>query len=107
MQIDIDDEELEAFILTGNTKDKKYKRLKANKRFLIDLNKVMALLRKTESCALLGMYASLNYEPLKYNLSGFSSVRIGYKSKYRLIFEEHEGGIRIKLIEISEHYGDK
>lgn len=28
-------------------------------------------------------------------------------SKYRLIFEEFENGIRICLIEISEHYGDK
>lgn len=107
MQIDIDDEELETFILTGNAKSKKYKKLKANKRFLIDLNKVMALLRRTESCSLLSRYASLNYEPLKYDLSGFSSVRIGYKSKYRLIFEKYEEGIRIKLIEISEHYGDK
>lgn len=107
MQIDIEDEELETFILTGNAKSKKYKKLKANKKFLFDLNKVMALLRKTENCALLSRYASLNYEQLKYDLSGFSSVRIGYKSKHRLIFEEYESGIRIKLIEISEHYGDK
>lgn len=50
---------------------------------------------------------SLNYEPLIGDLLGYSSVRIGFKSKYRLLFTEHEGGILIKLIEINEHYGDK
>lgn len=47
---------------------------------------------------------SLSYEPLKG--SPYSSVRVGYDTKYRLIFEEHEDKITLVLIELSEHYGD-
>ena len=67
----------------------------------------MAILRTVTNTSELSWHKKLNYEPLKYGLSGYSSVRIGFTSKYRLIFEEFEGGIRIKLIEINEHYGDK
>lgn len=55
----------------------------------------------------LGRYGQLHYEALKYDFAGKHSVRIGYNSKYRLIFEEFDNGIRINLIEINEHYGDK
>ncbi len=47
---------------------------------------------------------SLAYEPLTG--SPYSSVRVGYDTKYRLIFEEHEDKITLLLIELSEHYGD-
>lgn len=107
MQIDIDDEELETLILYGKTDGKKYKRLSKNKTFLRDLNKVISILRTMPCTASLKAFGSLHYENLKHNLSGFSSVRVGYKTKYRLIFEEFENGIIIKLIEINEHYGDK
>lgn len=107
MQIDIDDEELETLILYGKTDGKKYKRLSKNKTFLRDLNKVISILRTMPCTASLKAFGSLHYENQKHNLSGFSSVRVGYKTKYRLIFEEFENGIIIKLIEINEHYGDK
>ena len=67
----------------------------------------MAILRAATNTSELEFLRKLHYEKLQYNLSGLSSVRIGYTSKYRLIFEEFDGGIRIKLIEINEHYGDK
>lgn len=107
MIIEYEDEELRILISTHNSTDKRYKKLKSNKTFLRDLDKVMLILRATKNVTGLEKYQQLHYEKLKYGLSGKSSVRIGYTSKYRLIFEEFENGIRIKLIEINEHYGDK
>lgn len=67
----------------------------------------MDLLRIAHNTSELVFFKSLHYEKLKYDRSGQSSVRIGYNTKYRLIFEEFDDGIRIKLIEINKHYGDK
>lgn len=87
--------------------DKRYRKLNGNKTFWQDLDRVMARIRGATNTSDLVHHASLHYEKLKYDKSGLSSVRIGYNTKYRLIFEEFDGGIRIKLIEINEHYGDK
>ena len=105
--ISYNNKELEDLILRGQSTDKLYKKLSRNKRFMFDLNKVMGILHSVSKISELYDLKSLHYEPLKYNLSGFSSVRIGYTSKYRLMFIEQEGGISIELINISEHYGDK
>src|SRR5574344_678269 len=105
--IDYDDEELELLIKCGKSTDKRYKKLKSNGTFRKDLDMVMSLFKVVDSTSQLSDFAKLHYEPLKYGLQGYSSVRIGFSSKYRLIFEEFDGGIRIKLIEINEHYGDK
>ena len=107
LAIEFADEELEALILYHKSNDKRYRKLKSNATFLKDLDGVMAILRAATNTSELEFLRKLHYEKLQYNLSGLSSVRIGYTSKYRLIFEEFDGGIRIKLIEINEHYGDK
>ena len=98
---------IEEVIIYHKSDDKRYRKLKGNKTFWRDLDKVMARIRAATNTSDLEHYTSLHYEKLKYDKSGLSSVRIGYNSKYRLIFEEFDGGIRIKLIEINEHYGDK
>lgn len=107
LAIEFADEELEALILYHKSDDRRYRKLKSNATFLKDLDGVMAILRTVTSTSDLAFFRKLNYEKLSHDLSGLSSVRIGFKSKYRLIFEEFDGGIRIKLIEINEHYGDK
>ena len=107
MQMYTEDEELEALILYGKADGKKYRKLSKNKTFICNLNKVMSILRLQPDTSSLRAFGSLHYEKLRHDLSGFSSVRIGYKAKYRLIFEELENGIKIRLIEINEHYGDK
>ena len=107
LAIEFADEELEALILYHKSNDKRYRKLKSNATFLKDLDGVRAILRAATNTSELEFLRKLHYEKLQYNLSGLSSVRIGYTSKYRLIFEEFDGGIRIKLIEINEHYGDK
>lgn len=98
---------IEELITHHKSDDKRYKKLKSNATFLRDLDSVMAILRVAANTSELSGFKKLNYEPLKHDLSGYSSVRIGFTSKYRLIFEEFDGGIRIVLIEINEHYGDK
>lgn len=107
LNIEYKDEELKLFIETGKSNDKKYKKLKSNSTFMRDLQMVINLMRPIDNVKDLQKFKKLNYEPLHYNYEGLSSVRIGFKSKYRLIFEEFDNGIRICLIEISEHYGDK
>lgn len=98
---------IEEVITYHKSDDKRYRKLKGNKTFWRDLDKVMAIIRGAKNTSELAYHRRLHYEPLKYGLSGLSSVRIGYNTKYRLIFEEFDCGIRIKLIEINEHYGDK
>lgn len=98
---------IEEVITYGKSDDKRYRKLKSDATFWRDLSKVMAIIRAATNTSDLGYYTCLHYEKLKYDKSGLSSVRIGHNTKYRLIFKEFDGGIRIKLIEINEHYGDK
>lgn len=97
MIIDYDDEELKLLIQNGCSTDKRYRKLKSNGKFRKDLDMVMSILHSAKSTSELHLFSKLNYEPLKHNLSGKSSIRIGFTTKYRLIFEEFEGGIRINL----------
>ena len=107
LKIEYADEAIESLIKYHKSDDKRYRKLKSNNKFLSDLDKVMSLLRAVTNTSQLAAFGQLHYEKLKYDLSGKSSVRIGYNTKYRLIFEEFDGGIRISLIEINEHYDDK
>ena len=105
--IEFEDEAIETLIITGQSNDKRYKKLASNAPFKKDLSKVILILRSVSNTKELVRYGQLHYEALKYELAGKYSIRIGYNSKYRLIFEEFDNGIRINLIEINEHYGDK
>jgi Txe/YoeB family toxin of Txe-Axe toxin-antitoxin module len=61
-----------------------------------------------ESVEDLKLASFLHYEKLKYSYSGYSSVRLSNSYVHRLIFEEKEDRITLKLIEIDEtHYGNK
>lgn len=107
MKIDYDNDEVESFIKYGLALNRPYTRWKSNQTLRRDIDKVMRILTTVDDCSSLYNYKSLNYEPLKYAMAGKSSVRLGFKTKFRLIFTELEDGIRINIIEISEHYGDK
>lgn len=106
MEILFTDEEIEDAVLYSNFHGK-YKKYKSSGKLKKDLQKVFNALRAAKDTETLKSIQTLRYEKMKYDKSGFSSVRIGYNSKYRLIFTENELGITIELIEISEHYGDK
>lgn len=108
LRIECEDIELSDLILRGrSTTNRLYKKLSSNASFKTDLAKVLKKMKMVDNVSELKDIGSLHYEPLVGDLLGYSSVRIGYKSKYRLLFTEHGEGIVIKLITISEHYGDK
>lgn len=108
LRIECEDIGLSDLILRGRcTTNRLYKKLSSNASFKTDLAKVLKKMKMVNNVSELKDIGSLHYEPLVGDLLGYSSVRIGYKSKYRLLFTEHEEGIVIKLITISEHYGDK
>lgn len=107
MDVNFEDEELETLITCGKSKNKLYKKLSRNVSFMRDLIKVYNTLLTLPNVDSIKCIGSLNYEKLRYNYSGKSSVRIGFKTKYRLIFIEKEDGLSVKLLETNEHYGDK
>lgn len=81
-----------------------YKKYKSNAKLIRNLDKVMKFLDAAEDIVAVGKTTSLHYEPLTG--SPYSSVRVGYDTKYRLIFNEEEDKITLSLIELNEHYGD-
>lgn len=107
MRIEFENNEVKDFILFGRCQGRPYSKWKSNSQLRKDIDKVMRILNIAQSCKDLYNYKALNYEPLKYDKNGMSSVRLGFTSKFRLLFEEFDKGIRISIIEISEHYGDK
>lgn len=102
MYFEYDDDELEALI--NHKYIGKYKSYRSNAKLIRNLDKVIRFLEVAADINAISAITSLAYESLKN--SPYSSVRIGYDTKYRLIFEEHEDKITLLLIEISEHYGD-
>lgn len=102
MLIECVDEELEALIF-HNYKGK-YKSYKSNATLIRDLDKVIRILSKAKDITEVSKWGNLAYERLKN--SPYSSVRVGYRTKYRLEFEEHENKITLVLIKLSEHYGE-
>ena len=74
------------------------------KQYIKTVNKLRSVTKVEE----LFQFTGLNYEKLKGNLKGYSSVRIN--KQYRLIFEEVSSSatpfevVLFKLEEISKHY---
>lgn len=106
MIVDIQDEDLKELYQTGKNKKGKYKKLSKDGQFVEKLKNLLDLMSVTDVPSNLpGRY---EYEKLKYNYSGYSSVRVIYNRIERLIFEEFEGGIRVTIIKLDEsHYGNK
>ena len=73
MKILFEDTGIEELIKNGSSK--KYKKIAKNKAFVEDLRVVYSILLSANKTADLAKYKSLHYEKLKYNMSGFSSVR--------------------------------
>ena len=86
----------------------KDKQFQSNPNLVKQFVKTVNKLKSVEKVEQLFQYAGLNYEKLKGNFKGYSSVRIN--NQYRLIFEEvaaKEEPFQIVLFhleEISNHY---
>jgi len=108
MVVEFEDIGLQEIVETGKTTKKAYKKLCKDKAFIERLLLVISHMQRVESVSELAQFSWMCYEKLKYDYSGYSSVRPIRNRVERLIFTEHEGGIRIKLIELNqEHYGNK
>ena len=87
----------------------KDKQFRSNPSLVKQDIKTVNRLASVEKVEQLFQYAGLNYEKLKGNLKGYSSVIIN--NQYRLIFEEIAAKeepfqiVLFKLEEISNHYG--
>ena len=102
MKFDYIDEDIESLI--NHRYIGKYKTYKSNAKLIRNLDKVMRYIEAAADIKVVSDTKSLGYHPLTN--SPYSSVRVGYDTKYRLIFEENEDKITLLLIELSEHYGD-
>lgn len=107
MIIEIDDDDLKTFILTGRGTKGIYRKLMSNSTLKRDLSTVLGILRAVQNTERLKEHGRLYYERLKYGLKGYSSVRINKNEKSRLLFTEHDGGTKIRLLYIDYHYGNK
>ena len=102
MRFEYKNEEIEA--LVNHRYIGKYKSYKSNAKLIRNLDKAIRFIEQAADINAVSKIVSLAYKPLTG--SPHSSVRIGYETKYRLIFDEHEDKITLVLIELSEHYGD-
>ena len=102
MELEYNDVEIES--LVDHKYIGRYKTYKSNAKLIRNLDKVIRYIQQATDIKAVAAITSLAYESLTN--SPYSSVRVGYDTKYRLIFEENDDKITLVLIELSEHYGD-
>lgn len=95
------DTDLKELLQTG--KNKKYKDISRNKKLSDKLMFLYKLLSEAKSIEALYSYSYLNYEKLKYQYSGVSSVRpFGNQRVERLLFIEENDKITIEILELDK-----
>lgn len=93
-------------LTTGN--NRRYKKIARNYELFSGLKRIVKDMRAAENIQELKKLSYMHYEKLKYKFSGLSSARLSNHYVHRLIFEEKEDLITLKLIEIDDtHYGNK
>ena len=98
--------DLKELLTTGE--NRRYRNIVRNKELFNGLKRAVKLMMAADNIESLKFTSFLHYERLKHQLSGLSSVRLSNRYVHRLIFEEKEDLITLKLIEIDEtHYGNK
>lgn len=109
MNVEFADDDLQEFLITGNSK--KLKKYRHNKKFKEGLERALYLMDTVEAVGELKNYSSLHYEPLCTNYSGYYSVRVLNGSPERIIFrveEDEEGECIIVITELNTtHYNGK
>ena len=66
---------------------------------LIRAYQIMEAVTKTEE---LKTYSILHYEKMRYGYAGLSSVRLSNRYVHRLLFEEKDDKLTLKLIDIDD-----
>ena len=96
------------FELYSTGKNRKYREISRNPELRSGFDRAVRSMMSVDSVDQLSAFSFLHYEHLKHQLVGLSSVRLSNRYVHRLIFEEIEGGVVGKLIEINDtHYGNK
>lgn len=99
-------DELKGLYLTG--KSKVYKDVERNPVLYKGFTRAVDSMMSSPNIEDLKTLSFLHYEQLKYQYSGFSSVRLSNRYVHRLLFTESENGIEVQLINIDDtHYGNK
>ena len=99
-------DELKGLYLTG--KSKVYKDVERNPVLYKGFTRAVDSMMSSPNIEDLKKLSFLHYEQLKYQYSGFSSVRLSNRYVHRLLFTESENGIEVQLINIDDtHYGNK
>ena len=104
MQIEFDKEYLLELYKNGKTSDKKHR---YQPEVVRGYQKAVFALFTVESVTDLFRYNALNYEVLKGDKRGISSVRINQKYRLEFVVRETDEGQRIsicRLLDISNHY---
>lgn len=105
MKIEMDSD-LRELVETGY--NQRYKAVARNGILYAGLMRAYQIMEAASSADELKLYSFMHYEKLRYQLSGLSSVRLDNRYVHRLLFEEKEDRITLKLIEIDDtHYGNK
>ena len=100
------DDDLYELYSTGN--NRKYKEIARNAELKGGFDRAIRSMMAVNRVDELRSLSFLHYERLKYQLEGLSSVRLSNRYVHRLLFEEREEGIAVKLIEIdNSHYGNR
>ena len=85
-----------------------YKEVARNSELMEGFRRAVRMMTLVTSVAELRRFSYLHYEQLKYQWSGFSSVRLSNSYVHRLIFKETDNGLQVELIDINDtHYGNK
>ena len=89
-------------------RSKAYKDVARNSELMEGFRRAVRMMTLVTSAAELGGFSYLHYEQLKYQWSGFSSVRLSNRYVHRLIFKETDDGLQVEIIDINNtHYGNK
>ena len=89
-------------------KSKRYQEVERNRELLEGFIRAVNTMITANNVSELSGFSYLHYEKLKYQWSGYSSVRLSNRYVHRLILKETTDGLEIELIEIDDtHYGNK
>lgn len=102
----IADGDLAELLTTGN--NRKYRDIARTPVLMNGLKRAVEILLSVSCVEELFDFSFLHYERLKYEMHGFSSIRLSNRFIHRLIFTEEQDKITLKLIEIDDtHYGNR
>ena len=94
--------------LYQNGKSRRYREVERNSELMEGFIRAVNTMIMVNSVSELSGFSYLHYEQLKYQWSGYSSVRLSNRFVHRLIFTETTDGLEVELIEIDDtHYGNK